>query len=124
MATLKDAEQHATHRIQKHWFSILTYRKARKMSKDKQLTPIELGRLAYQLKVKNGEIKRLTPIEKAKENPKSMRLAINANCYDCMGRENWIVRTKFCILFHCPFWTMRKGNKGITKEMCKTHETN
>jgi len=33
-------------------------------------------------------IKPPDPIKRAKLNPKSMRLAINAQCYDCMGRES------------------------------------
>ena len=32
-----------------------------------------------------GLLVRLDPIEKARRNPKSMRLAINATCWRCMG---------------------------------------
>lgn len=38
----------------------------------------------YQEKVKSGEIERtkaLNPTEKAKLNPKSLRLAVNGKCY-------------------------------------------
>ena len=49
------------------------------MSKNDELTPLEKGRLAYQKKVKAGEVKRLNPMERAKANPNSMRKAIDAN---------------------------------------------
>lgn len=41
----------------------------------------------YRDKVASGEIEvvRLNPIQKAKENPTSLRLAINANCFMCLG---------------------------------------
>lgn len=41
----------------------------------------------YRDKVASGEIEvvRLNPIQKAKENPTSLRLAINANCFQCLG---------------------------------------
>ena len=41
----------------------------------------------YRDKVASGEIEvvRLNPIQKAKENPTSLRLAINAMCYSCLG---------------------------------------
>lgn len=31
------------------------------------------------------EIERLDPVEKARRNPQSLRLAINAKCWDCQG---------------------------------------
>jgi len=53
-------------------------------------------------------IKPLNPIEKAKQNPKSMRLAINAQCYDCMGRESgWRNEVKNCTSPNCPLFGFR-----------------
>ena len=52
------------------------------------------GLAEYREKVASGEIEvvRLNPIEKAKNNPKSLRLAIDAMCFDCMGRTGYPVR--------------------------------
>lgn len=37
----------------------------------------------------NGEqLERLSPREKAARNPSSLRAAINAKCFDCVGAEN------------------------------------
>ena len=46
---------------------------------------INEGLQRYQDKLKAGEVERvaLDPLDKAKANPKSLRLAINAKCYDC-----------------------------------------
>ncbi|MDD4274272.1 MAG: hypothetical protein PHG14_11160 [Desulfobacter postgatei] len=41
---------------------------------------------AYTEKVRSGEVEKpvtLTPIEKARQNPKSLRAAINGKCFDC-----------------------------------------
>ena len=45
------------------------------------------GLQEFRQKVAAGEIEvvQLNPIEKLKENPTSLRLAINAMCYSCMG---------------------------------------
>ena len=50
------------------------------------------------------------PIERAKRNPKSLRLAINANCWDCQGRDadpapRW--RIGNCEIPHCPLYPVR-----------------
>ena len=71
------------------------------------LTPLEKGRLAYQEKLARGEIKRMTPEEKSKAHPSSMRLAINSNCWDCVGQENWIKRVRECEITNCSFFELR-----------------
>ena len=53
-------------------------------------------------------IKPLNPIEKAKQNPKSMRLAINANCYECMGfAKSWRGDVRNCTSPNCSFYGFR-----------------
>jgi hypothetical protein len=53
-------------------------------------------------------IKPLNPIEKAKQNQKSRVLAINAQCYDCMGRESgWRNMVKSCTSPGCPLFGFR-----------------
>lgn len=48
-------------------------------------TPLELARAAMAEKRARGELAVLDPIEKARRNPKSLRLAINGKCWDCIG---------------------------------------
>jgi hypothetical protein len=45
------------------------------------------GAEEYRQKLKLGLVKKLDPIEKAKQNPRSLRFAINAKCFDCSGFE-------------------------------------
>ena len=49
----------------------------------KRIGNLENGRTAYLEKLKSGEIEKLDPIQKAKANPKSLRAAINAKCFEC-----------------------------------------
>lgn len=41
----------------------------------------------YREDLKNGVVKKIvtTPIQKLQENPKSLRLSVNAMCHQCMG---------------------------------------
>ena len=82
------------------------------------LDALERGRLEYQRKIKAGEIVRMSPLEKAHANPKSLRRAINGACYECVGCENWHNRTRYCQIFTCSLWNVRQGGKGITQEEC------
>lgn len=53
---------------------------------------------------------RRSPIEKAAANPKSLRLAITAKCYDCEGRDsdpNPRGRVRECSIRTCPLWPVR-----------------
>ena len=62
----------------------------------------------YRDKVASGEIEvvRLNPIQKAKENPTSLRLAINAMCYSCLGCGTaQEIRDYSC--FNCPLHPVR-----------------
>ena len=71
-----------------------------------------------EMKAKGEKIKVRNPLEKLNEKPTSLRLAINAKCYDCNGKENWKKRTKYYNVFSCPLWTVRPYSKGITKNDC------
>ena len=63
----------------------------------------------YREKVASGEIEvvRLNPIEKAKNNPKSLRLAIDAQCFDCMGRTGSTNDIRECTAKDCPLYPVR-----------------
>ena len=53
----------------------------------------------------NISIERLDPVSKAKANPNSLRMAINAKCYDCCCGERKEVRE--CTITDCPLWNLR-----------------
>jgi len=62
----------------------------------------------YQAKVATGEIDRhkaLSPVEKSRQKPKSLRYAINAMCYDCSGYSRSEV--KLCAVKNCPLHVLR-----------------
>ena len=74
------------------------------------MNPLEKAREAARLKRKAGTLERLDPIQKAIQKPKSLRLAINAKCYDCEGRDadpavNW--RIGNCVVTDCPLYCSR-----------------
>ena len=58
--------------------------------------------------LRNGEVQpkpMLDPIQKAKQNPRSLRLAINAKCYDCTCFQK--TEVKHCEMTNCPLWAVR-----------------
>jgi len=66
------------------------------------------GLKEYQDKLASGEIEKpevLDPVEKAKQNPKSLRAAINAMCYDCCCFQRNEVRV--CSSKNCPLHKLR-----------------
>ncbi len=53
---------------------------------------------------------RLDPLTKARRNPMSLRLAINAKCYDCGGQDSdpgWHDRIRHCAVPGCPLYPVR-----------------
>ena len=62
----------------------------------------------------HGNIQRLNPLEKAGKNPKSLRLAVNAKCYECEGEDydpGWRGRIKNCIIPDCSLHPVRPYQK-------------
>jgi hypothetical protein len=47
----------------------------------------------------------LNPAEKASANPRSLRLAINAKCWDCTCQSKTLVRD--CHITGCSLWEVR-----------------
>ena len=68
------------------------------------MEPLEKARIARQRNKELG-IKPLDPIEKSKANPKSLRLAINAKCFDCCCGQKTEVRQ--CTVESCSLWKLR-----------------
>ena len=66
----------------------------------------------YRDKVASGEIiraKPLNPRQKHEKNPRSLRLAINAQCWECVG-ENKAEVTR-CTGYNCSLWGVRPWQK-------------
>lgn len=64
----------------------------------------------YREKVKAGEITPLqrNPKERYEDSPKSLKLAIGAFCYECMGYEaGYISGIKDCSANSCPLYNHR-----------------
>lgn len=53
---------------------------------------------------------RLNPLERARRNPASLRLAITAKCYECLGGEdakNIRREIRECTSTRCPLYPVR-----------------
>lgn len=61
----------------------------------------------------------LDPIEKAAANPKSLRLAINGKCFDCVGAGHDPAPRKAIGQYpstDCPLWNVRPYQKYAVSE--------
>jgi len=57
----------------------------------------------------------MTPIERSQQDPKSLRKAINAKCYHCVGENydpNPYGRIHDCTIKECPLWAVRPYQKA------------
>lgn len=63
------------------------------------------------------------PIEKSKENPDSLRKAITAKCYECVGMEgdsNYRESIRSCKSYSCPLHVLRPyQRKEVIHEICE-----
>ena len=58
----------------------------------------------------NGLSAYRNPIEKAQENPTSLRAAINGKCYDCIGQDgdpDWRGSIRECVCTDCTLYPVR-----------------
>ncbi len=84
----------------------------------------------YHRKRKAGEIPppiRRNPTQRSQDNPSSLRKAINALCYECVGADsdsNWMARIKFCQILNCSLHKVRPYSKGITNKECLAWKEN
>jgi hypothetical protein len=54
------------------------------------------------------------PIERAKDKPDSLRCAITAKCYECVGMDgdsNYRVTIRTCTSYSCPLHVVRPYQK-------------
>jgi hypothetical protein len=81
-----------------------------------KLERLRLARAASAAKRAAGiQPERLDPIERARRNPTSLRLAINAKCWDCQGGDadpNPRQRIRDCEILSCPLHAVRPGRGG------------
>jgi len=72
---------------------------------------LEAAHAALAARKESGEkVIVLSPTEKLKINPSSLRLAINAMCYDCQGKNHdpgVIGRIRYCEISNCPLFNVR-----------------
>jgi hypothetical protein len=56
-------------------------------------------------------VKTITPIHRARLHPKSLRLAVNAQCYDCIYDKSdigtWRQQVAACPSINCPLYYQR-----------------
>lgn len=85
-----------------------------------QQTPLERAHAAMRARREAGEtITRRNPLEKAAGKPTSLRLAVSAKCFDCVGREcdpGWRDRIRTCTVARCPLHPVRPYQRDDADE--------
>jgi len=84
---------------------------------EKTMTPLEKARAVRRAAKDAGEvIERKNPVEKLRAKPKSLRLAVNAKCYDCAHFQKKEIT--LCPAKGCPLWAVRpyQGKKYKNEE--------
>lgn len=80
------------------------------MNQANALDALALAREAVKARIAQGLPAYRNPIEKAKENPESLRCAINAKCFECVGMDgdvNFRDTIRTCTSFNCPLYPVR-----------------
>lgn len=81
------------------------------------LDGLRIAREGYQEKLRLGLITRkvpLNPKEKWLKNKKSLRLSINAFCYECIGEKKDGIRN--CTALDCPLYEVRPYRDKISED--------
>ena len=75
------------------------------------MTPLQRAQARMrELREQGYTPERLTPIERARKNPTSLRLAVTAKCYECLGGEdakNIRREIRECTATKCPLYPVR-----------------
>ena len=71
------------------------------------LANLEKARLAQIEKREAGEVERLNPLQRAIRQPESLRRALNAKCWECVGGVNAAHEIAHCSSWGCPLWPVR-----------------
>ena len=83
---------------------------------------LEKARAAREALIASGQtIERKSPMEKHQSNPSSLRLAVNAKCFDCVGGEHADSGFRRCIrecnVTKCPLHTVRPYQRAEQDEL-------
>lgn len=74
-------------------------------------TPLERAQARMREMREAGIVpERLNPAERAKRNPNSLRLAVTAKCYECLGgqdAQNIRREIRECTAQNCPLYAVR-----------------
>lgn len=81
-----------------------------------ELSNREIALQKYQENIKSGAVDvpiKLNPLQKAERNPQSLRFAVNAMCYQCMGAVGQESKTDIrnCTSTKCPLHNLRPYQK-------------
>lgn len=81
-----------------------------------ELTPLQKANAAKKANREAGiKVVNLSPAEKAKANPKSLRMAITAKCYECANDQK--AEVTHCHITDCALWNVRPWQrKGSNSE--------
>lgn len=71
------------------------------------MTNLHKARQAMIEKRAAGELVYLNPMQKAARHPDSLRMAINAKCWECVGGINAPHEVAHCTAWGCPLWPVR-----------------
>lgn len=82
------------------------------IDRNDSLDKARIGLKEWRDRVARGEVSYVrNPVQKSKENPKSLKFAINAKCYDCTydekGAGNWKQQVENCGCPDCPLYSFR-----------------
>jgi hypothetical protein len=84
------------------------------------VTPLEKAHAAMAARRAAGiKLVQLNPLEKAAKNPTSLRLAINAKCWDCQGGDcdpGIRQRIGACSVTKCPLHPVRPYQRADESE--------
>jgi len=70
----------------------------------------DIARENARLRMEQGLSAYRTPIERAKDKPDSLRCAITAKCYECVGMDgdsNFRETIRTCTSVNCPLYSVR-----------------
>jgi hypothetical protein len=85
------------------------------LERDRAQGRLVAARLAMRAKREAGEVVRhFNPDERLEQNPRSLRRAVNAMCWQCMGRaSSWRADVRGCTATGCALYGFRPGVKTV-----------
>lgn len=91
------------------------------------LTGLERAHALAKARREAGEVLiRRDPLQKARAKPTSLRLAVSAKCYDCVGQDQdpgFRARIRDCTVTLCPLHPVRPYQRGDAEDSETSAET-